>query len=84
MTGKLPRVGVEPVVWDLDLVPIDDLLLEDAVPVPQPIAPGWIVEGGEAVEEASGESPQAAVAKGSIVFLPNDVLNAETEILETR
>lgn len=28
---KLPGVEVKPVIWDLDLVAIDDLLLEDSI-----------------------------------------------------
>ena len=28
---KLPRVEVKPVIWDFDLIAVDDLLLEDSI-----------------------------------------------------
>ena len=52
----LPRIKVKPVVWDLDLVSVDDLLLEDTVAVTQAVAPGRIVQRGETVEEAGSET----------------------------
>jgi hypothetical protein len=33
MTGKLPGVKVQPVIGHLDLVPINNLLLEDAIAI---------------------------------------------------
>jgi hypothetical protein len=31
VAGKLPGIKVQPVVGNLDLVPVDDLLLEDTI-----------------------------------------------------
>lgn len=81
--AKLPRVEVEPVVGNLDLVAVDDLLLEDTVSVTQAVTPRGIVQGGHAVKEAGGKATKAAVAKGSIVFLADDILDAETKLVKT-
>jgi hypothetical protein len=62
------------------LIPIDNLLLEDAISVPQTVAPGRIVQRGEAVKEASRKPPQATVAKRCVVLLLDDVFDAETEV----
>jgi len=82
MAGKLPRVEVEPVVGHLDLVALDDFLLEDAVAVSQTVAPGRIVERGEAVKEAGGKTSKTAIAQGGIMLVFNNVLNAEAQIGE--
>lgn len=37
---ELPWVEIEPVIGDLNLISIDDLLLKDTIPVPESIAPG--------------------------------------------
>lgn len=84
MAGELPGVKVEPVVGDLDLVSVDDLLLEDAVAVAQTVTPGRVVERGETVEEAGGEAAETAVSKSRIVLLLDDVLDTETKAIETR
>lgn len=83
MTRELPGVEVQPVVGHLDLVPVDNLLLEDTIPVTQPIAPGGEVQSSHTVEEASSETTQTTVSKGSIVLLLNNILNAETEVGQT-
>ena len=80
MPGELPGVEVEPVVGHLDLVAINDLLLEDAIAVPQAVAPGRVVQAGETVEEAGGQAAQTAVAQGRIVLLLDDILDAEAEV----
>src|SRR5947207_8835027 len=41
---KLPRVEIQPVIGNLDLIPIDNLLLEDAIPVPQSVSPRRVVQ----------------------------------------
>ncbi len=81
--GELPGVKVEPVVGDFDLVSVDDLLLEDAVTVSQTVAPGRKVERGQAVEEAGGKSAETSISQSGIMFLFNDVLNAETQVGKT-
>lgn len=83
MSRKLPRVEVKPVVGDFDLVSIDDLLLEDSVSISKTVAPGGVVERSQAVEEAGCETTEAAIAQRSVVFLSNDVFDAESKISET-
>jgi hypothetical protein len=79
VAGELPGVEIKPVVRHFDLIPIDNLLLENTISVPQAITPGRVVEGGQAVQEASSQSTKTAVSEGSIVLLTNDVLNTESE-----
>jgi hypothetical protein len=78
MSRKLPWIEVKPVIWDLDLISINNLLLENAVSVTETITPGGIVEGRQAVEKACCKTAQATVAQCSIMFLLNDVLDSET------
>jgi len=80
MTGELPWVKVEPVIWNLHLVSIDDLLLEDAVSVSKSVSPCWVIECCETVEEACSKPSKTAVAESSIMFLRDDVLNPETKL----
>jgi hypothetical protein len=44
VAGKLPGVEVQPIVWNLDLVTIDNFLLEDTISVSQTVSPSGIVE----------------------------------------
>lgn len=81
---ELPGIEVEPVVRDLDLITVDDLLLENAITVPQTVAPCRVIKGGETVEEASSKTAQTTVSESGIILLLDDVLNAETKITETR
>lgn len=83
MPGELPRVEVEPVIWDLDLITIDNFLLEDAVLVTKTITPGRVVERSKTVEEAGGQSAEAAITKSCIMFLGDDILDPETKVGET-
>lgn len=83
LARELPGVKVKPVVGHLDLVAVDNLLLEDTVPVPQAVAPGGKVEGSKTVEEAGGQSTEATVSEGSVVLLLNDILDAEAEVVKT-
>lgn len=62
VSRELPGVKVEPIIGNLDLIPVDDFLLEDAVSVPQTIAPGGVAQGRQAVEEASRETAEAAIS----------------------
>jgi len=77
---KLPGVKVEPVVGHLDLVAIDDLLLENAVAIPQTVAPGGVVQARQTVEEASREAAKTAIAQGGVVLLLDHILNAEAKV----
>ena len=83
VAGKLPGVEVEPVVWHLDLVAVDDLLLEDTVAVPEAVTPGRVVEGSQTVEEAGSETAETTVSESSIVLLLDDILDSEAEVGET-
>lgn len=81
MARELPRVEVEPVVRHLNLVTIDDLLLENTVSVTQTISPSRVVQGRKAVEKTSSKPPETTVTQSSIMLLLNDVLDAETELI---
>ncbi len=80
MTGKFPRIKVEPVIWNLHLVSIDDLLLEDAVSVSKSVSPGWVIQSCETIKEACSKPSKTAIAKSSIMFLRNDILDPETKL----
>lgn len=80
MAGELPGVKVKPIIGNLDLVAVDNLLLEDSVSVPQTVAPSGEIKRGKAVEEASGKPTKATIAQSSIVLLADNVLNAEAQI----
>jgi len=80
MTWEFPWVKVQPVVWDLHLVSIDDLLLEDTISVSKSVSPGWVVQCCETVEEACSKPSKTAIAEGSIMFLRDDVLNPEPKL----
>ena len=54
MSGKFPRIKVEPVIGHFNLIAIDNLLLEDTIPISQTVAPSREVKRRQAVEEASG------------------------------
>ena len=82
MTGKLPRVKIQPVVWNLNLVSVNDLLLEDAISISKAVTPCGIVQGGKAVKEASSQATQATVSEGSIVLLGDNILDPEAKLGE--
>lgn len=52
VSRELPGIEVEPVIGNLNLVSVDNLLLEDTISVSQTIAPGRVVERGETVQKA--------------------------------
>lgn len=74
---ELPWVEIEPVIGDLNLISIDNLLLKDTIPVPKPIAPSRKVHRRHTIEEARGESSKTTISKRCIMFLGNDVLNSK-------
>ena len=76
VTRKLPWVEVQPVVWNLNLVSIDDLLLKYAVAVSQGVSPSWIVECGKGIEEAGSQAPETAVTKCCITLKQKDTGSA--------
>lgn len=83
VSGKFPRVEVQPIVWYLHLVSVDNLLLEDTISVTQPISPGRVIQRGHAVKETGSQAAEAAVAEGSVMLLRYNILDSEAKILET-
>ena len=83
VSWKLPRIEIKPVVRNFDLVSIDYLLLEDAVPVPKTVAPSWEVHSSHAIQETGGEASQTTIPQCRIVFLGYDIFNAETKLTQT-
>lgn len=82
VSWELPGVVIKPVVWNFDLVSIDDLLLEDTIAVPQTISPGRIIQRRHAVQETGCETSQASVTQSRIVFLADNVFDLEAEIIQ--
>ena len=60
---------LQPLVRDLDLVAVDDLLLEHAVMVADAAAVGRIAQRGQGIHEAGRQTAEAAVAEGRIRLL---------------
>jgi hypothetical protein len=83
MSWKFPRIEVEPVIRNLDLISIHNLLLEDSISVSQSVSPSRVVQRGKRVQETSSKTTETTISKCSVVFLLNDVLNAETKVIET-
>ena len=83
MSWKLPGVKVEPVVWNFDLVSVDDFLLENSISVSEAVTPGGEVEGGQAVKETSCETTKATVTQSSVMLLFDDVFDSESEFVKT-
>jgi hypothetical protein len=83
MSWKFPRIEVEPIIRNLDLISIHNLLLEDSISVSQSVSPSRVVQRGKRVQETSSKTTETTISKCSVVFLLNDVLNAETKVIET-
>jgi hypothetical protein len=78
-----PGVEVEPVVRNLHLISIHNLLTENTVAVPESVTPCRIVQCGERVEEAGGKATKTTITQSSVTFLLNDVFHAESKIGQT-
>ena len=64
LTTDLPRIAVgEPLVGGLDLAAVDDLLLKQAVAVAHAVAVASNALGCHGIQEARGQTAQAAVAQ---------------------
>lgn len=74
---ELPRVEIEPVIGDLNLISIDNFLFEDTISVPESVSPSRKVHRRHAIEEARGKSSKATISKRCIMFLGNNVLNSK-------
>jgi hypothetical protein len=83
MSREFPRIEVKPVIRNLDLISVHNLLLEDSISISQSVSPGRVVQRGKRVQETSSKTTEATVSKRSIVFLINDILNTETKVRET-
>ena len=65
------------------MVSIHNLLTENTITVPESVAPRWVVQCGERIEEASGKATETTVTQCSVTFLLDDVFHAESEIGQT-
>ena len=74
---KLPRVEVQPIIWYLDLISVDDFLLEDTISVTQAIPPSRIIQRSHAVKKTRSQPAEAAVAESSVMLLGYDILDSE-------
>jgi hypothetical protein len=83
VTGELPRVEVKPVVGDFNLVSINDFLLENSVAVTKSVAPGWVVQGSQTVEETGSQTTKTTIPEGSVMLLADNVLNPKAKVGET-
>ena len=72
----------EPVVGSLALLPVDQLLLEEAELVVDAVAEPRHAEGREGVEEAGRQASQAAVPEGGVAFLRQHRVERALPLLE--
>lgn len=80
--GKFPWVEVQPIVWYLYLVSVDDFLLEDAISITQTISPGGIIQRSHAVKKTRSQPAESAVAESGVMFLGYDILDSESKIFK--
>ena len=76
------RAVLDPRVGKLDLVAVAEFLFEESVLVVDAVAHGGEVESGQRVEEAGGETPEAAIAQRHVVFLVAGVFEGVTKVVE--
>ena len=80
--GDQPGVAlVLPVVGELHLLAVHDLLLEDAQLVADRVAAGGDLQGGQAVQVAGGQTAQTAVAQARVGLHIEDVGGFEAHLL---
>src|SRR6185436_15094900 len=78
--GDLPRVAApQPLVGDLDLPAVADLLIEDAELVAQAVADRRKIERRQRLEEARSEPSEAAVAEARLFFLIDQRVEVKAE-----
>ena len=83
-TDDFPRRAVlDPGVGEFDLVAVAELLFEKTVFVVDAVADRREVERGERIKETSGETAEAAVAEGHVVFLVAGFLKSVTEVFQS-
>ncbi len=76
------RAEAHPVVGQFDLVAVAEFLAEKAELIMDAVANGGVIEGGEGIEEAGGETAETAVAEAHVVFLATDFFDVVAEFLE--
>lgn len=80
--GQQPRIAQRlPVVGQLHLLPLHDLLLEQAQLVADGVAGGRNLQRGHAVQIAGGQTAQTAVAKTCVRLHVKDVGGLEAQVL---
>ena len=83
VTGDQPALGrAAPVVGDLGLLAVPELLLENAQLIADGITDPLHAEGSHAVHVAGGQSAQTAVSEPGIRLRLKDIGSAEAEILQ--
>ncbi len=83
-SSELERISVlEPVVRNLDLISVADLLLEHAVAVADAAAVSRIVQRGEGIEEACGKSSETAVSKRRIRLLVLNLVHVKAKLFQS-
>ncbi len=81
--GQQPgRAQILPVVGQLHLLALYDLLLENAQLIADGVAGGGDLQRGHGVQVAGGQAAQAAVAQGGIRLDLEDVRRLEAQVLQ--
>jgi hypothetical protein len=79
-SGQLPRIAVsQPCVGDLDLPPVVDSLVEDAVLVTDAVADGGNLQRRQRSHVARRQTAEAAVAESRLVLGFEDRLQMEAQ-----
>ena len=82
-TDDLPgSAELHPVVGQLDLIAVPELLLEKPVLVMNPVADGREVERGERIEETGGKTAETAVTETHVVLLLAEFIDIEAEFVD--
>ena len=77
VSGKFPRVEVQPIVRYLYLISVDNFLLKDTISITQAISPGRIIQRSHTVKETRSQTTETAVAESSVMLLGYDILDPE-------
>lgn len=79
---EFPRVEVQPIIWYLYLISVDDFLLKDAVSITQTISPGGIIQRSHTVKKTRSQPAESAVTESSVMFLGYNILDSESEVFK--
>ena len=83
MPRKFPRIEVQPIIWYLYLVAVDNFLLENTISISQAISPGRVIQCSHAVEETCSQPAETTIAEGCVMLLGYDILNSEPQVFQT-